>query len=443
VRRLVAIAGLALATAGCADLGRQPAPRAHDAVSRMAPQGPSPWREDLGDPGLRAVLAQADTANLDIKLALARLARARAEEGVTGGRRLPRVTIGVEAAVGAARSGEARSRGVPSLEATYEIDLFGRLTAAAQAAAAEGRASEIDVEAARLLVGAETAKAWSALAQARAFGQAQAIRAEAAAGALDLVRLRAQAGRATGDEIEARRQAVDEATVGRRAAEIEVERQRIRLTALLGRTELVDLPAPPGAEVPSAPPATLSSDRVAGRPEVRAAFQRLVAADSRRAEAVAASRPKFVLSLAAGAVDPAVANLLDVKSVLWAVGAGLTHDLLDGGAAKSRIRGAQAEVDAADLAYRKAVVEGWSEMRAAALDAATARQAALIAQAGLDRARKALAATEQRHKAGVADGIDLAAARDQMARAGQAAAEARGRAQLARVQLALAFGGGV
>ena len=179
------------------------------------------------------------------------------------------------------------------------------------------------------------------------------------------------------------------------------------------------------------------------RPEVRAAFERLSAADSRRAEAVAASRPKFMLTFAAGAVDPAVANLLDVKSVLWAVGAGLTHDLLDGGAAKSRIRGAQAEVDAADLAYRKAVVEGWAEMRSALLDGVAAREAAMVAEAGLRRARAALITLERRHEAGVADGVDLAAGRDQLARATQAAVEARSRAQQGRIQLALALGGGV
>ena len=443
MKRLVVIAGLALATAGCADLGQPPAPRAHDAVSRMAPIGASPWREDLGDPGLKLLLAQADAANLDIKLALARLERAHAEEGVTGGHRLPQATIGVEGAVGAARSGEARSRGVPSLESTYEIDLFGRLTAAAQAAAAEGRASAIDVETARLLVGSETVRAWSALVQARDLAAAEAARADAAAGALALVRLRAEAGRALPDEIEARRQAVEEAQARRRAAEVEIQRQRIRLTALLGATDLVAIPAPTASGLVPPQPVTLSSDLVATRPEVRAAFQRLAAADSRRAEAVAASRPKFAITLAAGAVDPAVANLLDVKSLLWALAAGLTQDVLDGGAAKARIRGAQAEVDAADLAYRKAVVEGWAEMRAAVLDATAAQDAAQVVQAGLDRARKALAALEQRHGAGVADGIDLAAGRDQVARATQAAVEARGRAQLARVQLALAFGGGL
>ncbi len=443
MRRLFAIAGLALATAGCADLGQPPPPRAHDAVSRMTPVGASPWREDLGDPDLRALLAQADMANLDIKLALARLERARAEEGVTGGHRLPQATVGIEGAVGAARSGEARSRGVPSLESTYEIDLFGRLTAAAEAAAAEGRASEIDVEAARLLVGAETAKAWSALVEARDLTAAEVARADAATAALALVRLRAEAGRTLSDEVEARRQAVEEAQGRRRAAEADVERQRIRLTALLGRADLIAMPAPAAAAPPPPQPAVLSSELVAARPEVRAAFQRLAAADHRRAEAVAASRPKFAITLAAGAVDPAVANLLDVKSVLWALGAGLTHEVLDGGAAKSRIHGAQAEVDAADLAYRKAVVDGWADMRAAALDVAAARDAAVLAQSGLDRARRALAAMEQRHGAGVADGVDLAAGRDQVARAVQAVAEARGRARLARVQLALASGGSV
>ena len=443
MRRAFAIVALGLATAGCADLSHPPALRPHDAVSRLTAVGVSPWREDLGDPALHEVLAQADLANLDIKLALARLERARAEEGVTGGRRLPKATIGLEGAVGAARDGEARSRGVPSIESTYEIDLFGRLDAAAQAAAAEGRASEIDVETARLLVGAETVRAWSALSQARDLAEAEAVRQDAATSALALVRLRAEAGRAPAEEVNARRQVVEEAQARRQAALAEIELQRIRLTALLGRTELIATPAPSASAGSQAEPTAVSSDLVAARPEVRAALQRLAAADSRRAEAVAASRPKFAINLAAGAVDPAVANLLDVKSVLWAVGAGLTHDLLDGGAAKAQIRGAQAEVDAADLAYRKAVVDGWAEMRTALLDATDAHDAAVVTQVGLDRARKGLAAVEARHGAGAADGVDLAAGRDQVARAAQAAAEARGRARLARVQLALALGGGV
>ncbi len=443
MRRALAIAVLALATAGCAEFGRPPAPQPHDAVSRLTPAGVSPWREDLGDPGLGALLAQADLANLDIKLAVARLERARAEEGVTGGRRLPRATIGLAGAVGAARNGEARSRGVPSVESEYEIDLFGRLTAANQAAAAEGRAAEIDVATARLLVGAETVRAWSALTQARDVAEAEAAREDAAAAALALVRLRAEAGRAAAEEVEARRQAAGETQVRRRVALAEIERQRVRFTALLGRTELIAMPARSAANDLPLQTAAVSSERVAARPEVRAAFHRLAAADSRRAEAVAASRPKFVINLAAGAVDPAVANLLDVKSLLWAVGAGLTHDLLDGGAAKAQIRGAQAEVDAADLAYRKAVVDGWAEMRTALLDATDAHEAAVFAEAGLDRARKAQAAVEARHGAGAAAGVDLAAGRDQLARAAQAAAEARGRARLARVQLALALGGGV
>ena len=443
MRRVVAIAALALATGGCAEFARPPAAHPHDAVSRLAPAGASPWREDLGEPALRALLAQADLGNLDIKLALARLERARAEEGVTGGRRLPKASIGLEGAAGAARNGEARSRGVPSVEAEYEIDLFGRLTAANQAAAAEGRASAIDVETARLLVGAETVRAWSALIQARDLSEAQAARQDAAAAALALVRLRAEAGRAPAEEVEARRQAAEEAQARRQAAVAETERQRIRFTALLGRTELIAMPTPSAAIDLPPQTAVLSSDLVAGRPEVRAAFQRLAAADSRRAVAVAASRPKFGITLAAGAVDPAVANLLDVKSLLWAAGVGLTHDLLDGGAAKAQIRGAQAEVDAADLAYRKAVVEGWAEMRTALLDASDAREAAVVDQAGLDRARKALAVLEARHGAGAADGVDLAAGRDQLAHAAQSAAEARGRAQLARVQLALALGGGL
>lgn len=438
MNRVLAIVLVSLATAGCAGGAK---PGAHDAAARLAPKGESPWHEDLGDPGLHALLAQSDIASLDVKLALARLERANAETDAAGRVRMPRATIGVEGAVGAARKGNIRSRGVPSLESDYEIDLWGRVASATRAAAAEAKAAAIDIEMARLLVAAETARAYVALETARAQEPACLRRSAAAARALSLVRLRAAAGRATPEELEARRFAVAEADGQTRQAHLEVGRQIIRLSALLGRDKLIDEPPVGHLTLPAEPPASISSDVVAQWPQVRAARARLLGADARRAEAVAASRPKFMINLAGGAVDPAVTNLLDSKSLVWAFGAGITHDILDGGAAKARVRGARAEVDLADLAYRKAVVEAWADLRLALGEASAGRDQAERATIAVAGAERALRAVEARHKAGAADGIDMAAGQDQLARALQSQAEARGRALTARVQLALALGG--
>jgi outer membrane protein TolC len=417
-----------------------PPPPRPAAMTRLHPSGPSPWREDFGDPVLADLLARADREAVDVKTALAQLERADAQVRAARAAKGLSVDIGADAAAGYAvhdsqRSG-ARSGATPSLTVAYEADLFKRLSLAAQAAQSERRASEADVAGARLLVGSQTASAYLALRLAQTQVRDAAILQAAAGRAFQLTSTRVQERKAGREDVAARQQAVSDANALMAAAQLDLRTAELRLSALTEETPTAD-----GA-IPTAPPLRpIASDRVDLRPDVQAAYQRLLAADSQRAAAVAAQRPRFEIGLSLGAVEPSVLNLLDARSLVWAAAASLSHDLFDNGRGAARTRIATSEADLAELAYRKASLQGWTDMQLAAVQVAAADEDVVRARLALERKGKITRAGQLQHGEGLIDGIGLADLEGQEATARRAVAEAQVRALTARIALTLADGG--
>ena len=349
-RLIPALLALSILPGGCASLNNGSAAKRTPAIERLVPQGEPVWREDFGDPVLADLLRQADLASLDVKIAMARLEHAAADVKLAKSGRTPQVTVGVEGAVGGRDFSSSTSGMVPPVSAIYEVDLWGRLAKARAAALAEERAADQDVRAARLLVGAETARAYVALRLAQTQKASAEQRLALAVRAADLVGLQAREGGVLPTEVETRRAAVATQPAQVRAAQRAIDEQRIRLGALLGRTEPLAEPKPAPLAAAPAVGFEVSSDRVSARPDVAAALQRLQAADAKRAETVAASRPRFTIGAALGSAEAELLNLLDTKSLAWVIGANISHNLIDGGAAKARIRGASADADQADIA---------------------------------------------------------------------------------------------
>lgn len=216
----------------------------------------------------------------------------------------------------------------------------------------------------------------------------------------------------------------------------------MRLGMLLGQNTPIDEPAFAGDEIPSTPAVTaVSSEAVLRRADILAAEARLRAADARRAEVVAASRPRFTLTAGLGSGDTGLLYLLNVRTLAWAVAGGLTHELLDGGAAKARRRGAEAEAQLAELAYRKAVGEAWGQARLdlAALQDATATES--LARKAWRQAVVAFGAGQSRRREGDIDGVALAALEVRAADAEIALVDAQAARARAYIDLSLALGG--
>lgn len=436
---LVTFVALAVASlAGCAGVtAADKAPRT-DPVARLEPVGPAPWRVDFGDPVLDDLLRRADAGALDVKVALARLAKAQAGVGAARAARKIHLGVGLDAAAGGRTLHDAGSAATPSLDITDEIDLGGRLRRTQQAAENDRVAAATDVAAARLVIGAETTRAYEALRLAEAQIQAADRRRDLAVRGVTLTARRATEGSGSREAVEQARGAAarteDQVAWWREERDL----QAGRLADLIG---VAHVDAPAGAALSAPAGGEMSSDLVDERPDVQAALARLKAADFRRGAAVAAARPQFMISAMLGSANANIATLLDARTVAWAVAASITHNVLSGGANRARITGANAEADEADLTYRKTVLAAWSEMRAALIETQRAGRETEIARGAANQAAAALQVGERRHREGLIDGLQIAALQDGRETAATALASAAGRQVEARVRLALAAGG--
>ena len=411
-------------------------------MSVLAPGAQSLAAADLGDPILADLLVRAALGSLDIRMALARLEKARADVDLARAGRRPQLTVGAEAAVGGADFSSGASGAGAPVFGSYEVDLFHRLKHGQEAAKADEDAAQQDVASARQLVAAEVTRTYLALRAAQVHRAVTEAKATLAGRTEQLVQERHVEGSATEEDLTTSRTTLAQTQAEAQIAAHVVEAQRIRLGVLLGLDVPIDEPAFVDGEIASTPMvAVISSEAVLARPDIQAALARLRAADARRAEAVAASRPRFVLTAGLGSGDTDLLYLLDVRALAWAVTGGLTHQLLDGGAAKARKHGAQAEAEVAELAYRKTVGEAWGQTRLylAALQDATTTE--VLARAARQRALAAVGKGRARHGEGDIDGLALAVLEGQAADADAALTDAQAARARAYVDLSLALGG--
>ncbi|MCA9540347.1 MAG: TolC family protein, partial [Myxococcales bacterium] len=136
------------------------------AAGEGASSAPRFWTE-FGDPGLDNWMARVEASNLGLRGAFARLDRARALAEVAGAGQWPTL----DASLTASRSRSAFF-GAPrefsqyqvGLAAAYEVDVWGRVSSAKQAAVLDAEAARFDVAALAITLAAETSEAWFELA---------------------------------------------------------------------------------------------------------------------------------------------------------------------------------------------------------------------------------------------------------------------------------------
>jgi outer membrane protein TolC len=168
----------ALALAGCAVgpdyVATPPSPALSGPflAAGAPPVSPSPlpadWWRLYEDPVLDGLVADALAANTDLRQAVARIERARAGLRGAGAERLPQTAIGAggsysrqpesQVLPGADREGWAYDAGI---EVGYELDLFGRVGRTVEAARADLAASQADADAVRVMVVADTTRAYA------------------------------------------------------------------------------------------------------------------------------------------------------------------------------------------------------------------------------------------------------------------------------------------
>jgi len=334
---------------------------------------PRSWWTAFGDPELDRLVERAAGANLDVKLAITRLAEARAVFREANLDRAPHVTVGAEVSRGKAQSPGFSDQRVDikqadiGFDAAWEIDLFGRVAHQVDAANAQAQASSADLDQVRITVAAEVARNYLEFrgAQAR-----RAVAEENAAAQRDTVRLtevRREIG--AGDPVDlesarARLAATESAVPLLRAAEAQAA---YRLAVLVGeRPGALDqelAAAPAKASAPTAVPIGEASDFLRHRPDVAAAERRLAAETARTGAATADLFPRVSITGFVGFLTGDVADLFKSGSRAWSVSPAVSWPSLDLGSARARLRGQEARGDQALILYQQAVLSAVEDLQ--------------------------------------------------------------------------------
>lgn len=397
-----------------------------------------PWQDFVQDPRSRALVELALRQNRDLRLALLAVEQARAAADVAGAERWPQVGVGLNAQ----RSNVSSSYQVGLQLSSYEIDLFGRLRALDEAAAARLLGSQAGQRAARLSLIASVVDTELQLRGDAA--QLELTRKTLASreSTLQLTQSRVDAGVAAHPELRAQQSLVAAARASVAALERQQAQRQNLLQQLVGAPLPADLPAPQAleqqrfAELPPGLPAEV----LAARPDVQQAERQLDAALAQVGAARAARYPRLSLTASAGGASTELRDVLETGG--WSIAANLLQPLFDAGRLAAQQKSAEVGVQIAATSFEKSVQTAYREVA----DALAARQTlgtqlqAQREQATAEAERLKLA--EQREAQGLATALERLDAERSLLAARQAELQLELALRQNAVQLYKVLGGG-
>jgi NodT family efflux transporter outer membrane factor (OMF) lipoprotein len=406
------------------------------------------WWEMFGSAELNALEEQVDVSNQSLKVAAARFAQARA--AVRGARSalFPQVTASsavtrVNPSDNARGTGDAYGDFIAGVDASYEIDAWGRIRQTVNASRAAAQASAADLEFVRLSLHAELATDYFLL---HGLDREQRLLEQAVAAyerALELTQNRFRGGLVSQVDVDLAETQL-EAT---RADVIDVQVDRAAFEHAIA--VLVGQP-PSGFAVPIAPldstppgiPAGVPSNILERRPDIASAERRVAQAGAEVGVATAAFYPILTLSGAIGFESTSFGSWLAAASNFWSIAPSALVTIFDGGrrhAVSDEARAAYAESEAS---YRGSVLDAFREVEDQLSALRLLEQEADVQARATAAAERSLMQATNRYRGGVVTYLEVITA--------QAIALSNERAQVsiltrrmsASVLLLKALGGG-
>lgn len=405
------------------------------------------WWKAFRDPVLDDLIASAERGNAGIHAAAARLAQARAIARITDADRSPQVGLDAGASrVGGivnGAGGPARSFGSAGASLSYELDLFGKLARAGDAARHAAQASEGLLQSTRLLVQADVAQTYLAL---RALDVERALvrgTVNAYRGTLELTERRFRAGDVA--ELDVTRARTEVAATESEALALDRRRAQLEhaLAVLVGEVaSQFTLPVAEWKTALPVIPAGVPGTVLTRRPDVSAAQSGMLAAQQRVGVAKAAWFPDVSLTATGGYASPELGDLFRWSARAWGVGALLSLPVFDGGRREAGVQDAAARLDEAIARYREQVLVAFRDVedQLSALRL-LAEQAAAQARA-VDAAARTTSLSDARYRNGLVSQLDLLDARRSELRNRRQALQVRAAQYQATVGLVRALGGG-
>lgn len=356
-------------------------------ASPATPQALSEWWTVLRDDVLTNLMTRARLGNLDARQARARVLEARAQRGVAESGSYP--SLGTAASAkrtrGSTEAGGGQTRNAFShgLDASWELDLFGKNRRAAEAATASLEASRADLSDVLVSLFGEVALNYVAVRSSQTRLQLTETNLAAQVESYDLARWRRDAGLSTQLDVDQARLSLEQTRAQIPTLQIAREKACHRLAVLLGMppgslNDLLSVPRP----IPTSSAAVavgVPADALRRRPDVRRAERQLAAQTALVGVATADRYPSFSLLGSIGLESLTLGNLYTAGARTAQGAANASWTLFDGGRLRHTVEVRSAQQEQALGQYEASVLAALEEV-----------ENALIAYAGEQNRRAAL-----------------------------------------------------
>jgi len=345
--------------------------------SDPASLGDLKWFEVFKDERLQELEREALTQNYDLRDAAARVEAARANLGITRSNQFPNAGASADiSTIRISRDGQTPlpASFVPSQNRTFgeatlgllsfELDFWGRLRRATEAARANLLGAEENRKAVMTTLVSEVAADYFSLRELDDELEISQRTLTTRQESLELIRNRQSGGVATLLELRQGEQLVYTATETIPTLQQQIEQTENQISLLLGRNpgEVLRGRSLTEQEMPPEVPAGLPSALLERRPDIRAAEQNLIAANAEIGVAKAAYFPQITLSGSLGGQGTQLSSLFSGPSAVWNFTPQLTQPIFTAGRLKSNVRFTQAQRDSALIQYEKAIQTAFTEV---------------------------------------------------------------------------------
>ena len=379
------------------------------------------WWHLYADTTLDQLEEEALTHNADIQVAVAHVLEVRAQLGITKADQFPQLS---------ANANESRTKAstvgtfplpayIPptqdfthvSLDASYELDLWGKLRRATEAARADLLSAESSRDTVRLTLTTQVAQQYFALVSLDAQEAATRRLLTGRQDRLELNRKQLEVGMLS--EYDLHQAEADVAAVQSQLASlVQVrDKQETALALLLGRSPRDVMAGDLHRGSPTLPVATvpdgLPADLLLRRPDLKDAEQRLVALNARIGVARAQYFPSISLTSYVGSESVALGDLFTKPANIFQFAGNITQPIFDAGRIGFQVDVAEARRDQALIQYKQAVANAFGDVRNALSAQEAARQVLTYESARSDALEQAYKQADMRYQAGISSRLEL------------------------------------
>jgi multidrug efflux system outer membrane protein len=421
---------------------------------------PADWWTVFGDTTLTQLEQRALHDNPNVRAAAERLVQAQAQLGVTRASQLP--TVGVKAGIANSRTSAESAMGATfghksikgnefsvGANFSYEIDLWGRVRRAVEAADAQALAAQDDRDGVMLMLSGQVATTYWQLrgldAELVILNNALATRRESQ----QLIEARFNAG--LSNELDVSRTRIERANAEADIQEIQRQRNTLEhaLAVLVGASPSQPVLPPAASDVatalpqPPAIPVGLPASLLGQRPDLAASVAALKASNAQVGVAEGAFYPSVSLTGSFGYASETLSNLTKGSAREFSFGPlALSLPVFEGGRNRANLNLAKARYDEAVANHEARLLTALREVEDALSDVQQRQQQGDVQVQAQQAAARAVLVAQARFDRGVSTYLDVTDAQRSALAADRAAAQIRTQRLLAAVSVARALGGG-